>query len=231
MRVRDLMTTDVISVPTGASLKQVGELLAENGISGVPVVDEQKRVLGVVTEADILRKQSSPASRRRGVFAWLLAREPESEAKALARTAGEAMTAPAIVIESDAPAHEAASTMTERRINRLPVVEGGTLAGIVTRADLVRAFARTDEQIREEIERDVLHDTLLVPAGRVSVTVSRGEVTLAGRVQLKHDAEMLPRLVQRVPGVVAVTSEVTWDHDEDEAYRRATRGPLPSTRS
>jgi osmotically-inducible protein OsmY len=64
----------------------------------------------------------------------------------------------------------------------------------------------------------------------VTVTVARGDVTLAGRVQLKHDAEMLPRLVRRVPGVLAVHSTVTWEHDADEAYRRQTRGPLPSKR-
>lgn len=231
MRVSELMTANVISVSPETSLKDVGRVLADRGISGVPVVDEQRRVVGVVSEADILVKQSGPAERQRGVLGWVLTREPEREEKLLARTAGDAMTSPAITIEGDAPAHEAAQRMIEHRVNRLPVLEGGELVGIVTRADLVRAFSRTDEQIRHEIERDVLQETLLVPPGRVSVGVARGEVTLTGRVQLKHDAEMLPRLVRRVPGVVAVGSAVTWEHDEDEAYRRATRGPLPSTRA
>jgi CBS domain-containing protein len=227
VRVRDLMTANVVSVPPETPLKEVGQLLGEHRISGMPVVDGQERVLGVVSEADILLKQGEPRERHKGVIGWLVAREPD-EAKLLARTAGVAMTSPAITVEGDAPAHEAARMMTDRQINRLPAVEGGTLVGIVTRADLVRAFSRTDEQIRDEIRRDLVGQTLLLPVDSVTVTVARGEVTLAGRVQLKHDAEMLPRLVQRVPGVVAVRSEVTWVHDEDEAYRRSIRGPLPS---
>jgi CBS domain-containing protein len=228
VRVKDLMTINVVSVPPETPLKEVGELLADRRISGLPVVDGQGRVLGVVSEADILLKQGEPAERR-GVLAWLIARKPD-ELKLLARRAGEAMTSPAITVEGDAPAHEAARTMTERQINRLPVVDGETLVGIVTRADIVRAFSRTDEQIRDEIRRDVIGETLLLPVDAVTVTVARGEVTLDGRVQLKHDAELLPRLVRRVPGVVAIRSTVSWEYDADEAYRRLTRGPLPSER-
>src|SRR5262245_14724128 len=229
MRVKDLMTTDVVSVPPETPLKEVGQILAELRISGIPVVDEQGRVLGVVSEADILLKEAGPAQRRQGVLAWLTTREPD-QAKLLARTAAEAMTSPAITVQGDTPAHEAARTMTQRQINRLPVVDAGMLIGIVTRADLVRAFSRTAEQIADEIRRDVIAETLLLPPDDVTVTVTGGEVTLAGRVQLKHDAEMLPRLVRRVAGVVGVQSTVTWEHDSDEAYRRLTRGPLRSKR-
>jgi osmotically-inducible protein OsmY len=97
------------------------------------------------------------------------------------------------------------------------VVNAGELVGIVTRADLVRAFVRTDRQLADEIREHVLLKSLWIPPGNVNVAVDEGVVTLSGEVENRTTAEMLPDLVQRVPGVVAVRSDVTW---EDENGRR-----------
>ena len=108
--------------------------------------------------------------------------------------------------------------MVDEGVNRLPVVDAdGTLVGIVTRADLVRAFVRTDGELAEEIREDVLLKSLWITPGNVDVVVNEGVVTLRGEVENRATAEMLPDFVRRVPGVVAVRSDVTW---EDENGRR-----------
>jgi CBS domain-containing protein len=215
MKISDVMTRDVRTVSPGTPLKEAAAVLARNGISGLPVVDADGVVVGVLSEADILVKESGPPPRHAGLLAWLLEpSDPSLPAKLEARTAGEAMTSPALTIGPGRPVRDAASHMLEDGVNRLPVVdETGRLVGIVTRADLVRAFTRSDEEIREEIESDVLRRTLWIndPAA-IRVTVEGGAVTLAGSVPTATDAELLPRFVQRVPGVVGVTSELT--HEE-----------------
>jgi CBS domain-containing protein len=220
MRVHDVMTKSVKTVAPDASLKDVAALLVENGISGLPVCDDDGRVLGVVSEADILAKErgAEPAD---GMLAWLLARpDADTVVKARARTAADAMTTPAITVSAYASAHVAARLMLEHGINRLPVVKQDRLVGIVTRADLVRAFGRSDYQIAWEIERDVLVRALWIPPGDVKVEVERGVVTLRGVVDTRSDAHSVVRIVERVPGVVAVTSHVTWRVDDLSRKRR-----------
>jgi CBS domain-containing protein len=123
-----------------------------------------------------------------------------------------------VTIAPDRPLAEAAGTMIDEGVNRLPVVSAdGELLGIVTRADLVRAFVRTDEELAEDVREGVLLKALWITPGNVNVVVSEGVVTLTGEVENRPTAEMLPDLVRRVPGVVAVRSGVTW---EDENGRR-----------
>jgi CBS domain-containing protein len=139
--VEQLMTAPVVTVPPNRSLKEVALLLVEHRISGVPVV-EDGTVLGVVSEGDIVAKErgaTTPAPD--GLLAWLFGNDEEITAKLAARTAADAMSSPTVTIESWRSAATAAALMTDRGVNRLPVVDRGRLVGIVTRADLVRAFA------------------------------------------------------------------------------------------
>lgn len=228
MQVKDVMTPDPVTVGPDEPLRQVADLLATHGISGLPVVGVAGEPLGVVSEADLILKEAGQPEPRGGLgWRWLFPREGDAEAKTklVARTAGEAMSSPAIVIHPETRVVEAARTMTEQRVNRLPIVDGqGRLVGIVTRADLVRMFVRSDAEIRREIEHDVVLGMLWMEPSRVRVQVSEGVVSLSGRVQTKLDGELLPRLVERVPGVVAVTSELTWEVEENplpKAGRRA----------
>jgi CBS domain-containing protein len=209
MKVREVMTSDVTTVGRDTSLKDVAAILAERHISGVPVVDGDGAVLGVVSEADIVQKEVPAPPERTGLFRWLDVETGEVRAKIAARTAGEAMTAPAVTIEVDRPVSEAASLMVKRRIKRLPVVDRGKLVGIVTRADLVEAFLRPDDAIEREILEDVALRTFAIAPETLHVEVENGEVTLGGEVETADTAELLAAFVQRVPGVVSVRSHVT----------------------
>jgi CBS domain-containing protein len=214
MNVRELMTTEVLTVAPEGSLKDVAAILAEHGISGLPVCDAEGRVLGVISEGDILFKEQGARQRRGGALAWLVDSRLQSTAKQDARTAGEAMTSPPITITPDRPAAAAARIMLDHSVNRLPVVSNGTLVGIITRADLVRAFTRADEEIVAEIRDDVLRRALWLEADSVEITVQRGEVELAGEIEAKSDVEVLKKLVQRIPGVVSVRSSVLYRVDD-----------------
>jgi len=213
VRVGDVMTRDVVSVTPETSIKDAAALLVERGISGLPVCEPDGSVVGVLSEADLLVKQGGPPERSSGLFAWLVdtAGAPDLE-KLRAHTAGEAMTAPAITVEADCPVAEAARTMVSNGINRLPVVENGSLAGIVTRADLVRLFTRSDDEIARAVSEDVV-SRLWIDPQRLEVAVDRGEVVLRGQVDTELEAELLEKRVPLVPGVVGVRSELSWSVD------------------
>jgi CBS domain-containing protein len=207
MKVDELMTRDVLTVPPDASLEEAARLLAERGVSGLPVVSEDGAVAGVLSEADIVAKTrgAQPGSRLLG---WLLDANVGAGERLRAVTVADAMSTPPVTIGPARPVHEAAKRMLEERVNRLPVVEGGRLVGIVTRADLVRAFTRPDAEIETEIREDVLRRTLWLEPGRVRLSVVEGQVRLEGDVESEADAELLELFVARVPGVVTVESAV-----------------------
>jgi CBS domain-containing protein len=225
MRVESLMSRAVVTVAPETPLKEVAALLSRHRISGVPVCDADKQVLGVVSEADILRKVEGRPPSSTGLLSWLFERDDKSLAKVSARTAGEAMTSPAITTEPGRPASEAARRMLEQQVNRLPVVLDGKLVGIVTRADLVRAFTRPDEEIQREISEDVLLRTLWISPDRVTISVEGGEVSLAGEMENRTQAELAVAYVSRVPGVVDVHSDLTWE--VDDLARRTGSEQLP----
>jgi CBS domain-containing protein len=212
MKVKDVMTTDVRTVAPGMSLKEAAQVMVEHRISGVPVVDHDGGVLGVLSEGDLLFKERTPEERPAALLAWLF--DPlqlDESRKHAAHLVGEAMTAPAVTIGPERPLATAASLMLDRGVNRLPVVgRTGRLVGIVTRADLVRAFSRGDADVARDIREEVIRGQMWLERDDVEVEVEAGEVSLRGTVQRRDEAEALPRLVARVPGVVGVTSEVTW---------------------
>jgi len=135
------------------------------------------------------------------------------------------MSAPALTIGPRRPVTEAATMMIEEGVNRLPVVDHNErLMGIVTRADLVRAFVRPDEAIEREIREDVIHRILWLEPEQLAITVSGGEVELTGQVETKTDAELIPSFVRRVPGVVGVTSKLRWREENGHRRSRAAAG-------
>ncbi len=231
MKVKDVMSASVLTVSPETSLRDVAVMLIEHRFSGIPVVDADGAVVGVVSEADILLKEREPAEEPddslMGRLMHLGHGEEPADPKLAARTAGEAMTSPAVVTRPEALVSQAAALMLDSRVNRLPVVddgkvsgpiEGGKLVGIVTRADLVRAFARPDEEISTEMEELVKYQTGLwnLTAGALTCAVKSGEVTLGGEVDVAYQAEFLVDRAARTPGVVAVTSNLTWRFEENE---------------
>ena len=215
MKVRDLMTSVVITVRPETSLKKVGTILARCGISGVPVVDADGRVIGVVSEGDILFKERGPSQQKGRLARRSDTHAKGDELKVEAQTAAQAMTAPAKTIAPWRPVSAAAAQMLEEGVNRLPVVDDESrLVGIVTRADLVRAFVRPDAEIRREIRDEVLERALLLETpSLVTVAVDEGKVTLGGTLRMRTDAELAATLVARVPGVVEVDSSIEWQED------------------
>jgi CBS domain-containing protein len=204
------MQQGVVTVGPETALKEVASLLARHRISGLPVCEADGRVVGVISEGDVIVKEVGVAGggAPRGI----------DRRRLQAMTVADAMTAPAVTIESTAPVSAAAELMTTRHVNRLPVVDGDRLVGIVTRADLVRAFARSDREIESEIRNDVLFAMLCIAPWSLALTVHDGVVTLRGRVETKSLAELVASYVGRVPGVVAVQSELGWASEEPAGH-------------
>jgi CBS domain-containing protein len=217
LTVRDVMTHSVITVHQGTPLKEVARLLIDHAISGVPVVDADGGVIGVVSEADFLVKEQGPDHLRHRRLGSLLGESPVARAqlaKLQAVTAGEAMTAPAVTIEPTRAISDAAAIMTTRGMNRLPVVEHGKLVGIVSRADLVRAYVSSDDELARTIREDVLLRILWLDPASFTVVVQDGVASIIGGVERRTTADMVERAVAMVPGIVDVQANVTWALDD-----------------
>jgi CBS domain-containing protein len=208
VNVRDAMTdaARVVTASPETTLKQVAELMLEHGISGLPVVDADLRVLGVISEADIVSGETGGAGRQ-GVIARARA-VANPAAVAIPRTAGEAMSSPPVTIRHDETVMRAAHRIVGRGVNRLPVVdEDERLVGIITRADVVGAFARSDEEIADGV-REGIQLFLGLGSDTVQVAVADGEVLLSGEVDTDANAKLAAFFSSRVPGVVAVRSDL-----------------------
>jgi len=215
--VRDVMTQPVQSVRPETPLKEVARLLIDHRISGLPVVDDDGRVLGVVSEGDLLMKRQEHGAVHHRPLARIFGQSDETRqllAKAEARTAGDAMTTPAITIDGGRPVNVAATLMVERKVNRLPVTEHDRLVGIVTRADIVRTFVRSDEELAEAIRNEVLVRALWIDPAEFTVQVADGIATLKGRVHRRSTAAMIGPMVEMIAGVIAVNADIEWSEDD-----------------
>lgn len=223
--VGDLMTTDVISVQEDTPYKDIVETLAGHAVSAVPVVDSERHVLGVVSEADLLHKMQF-AGLEPHVHLLERRRRRASRTKASADTATDLMSSPAVVVLASEPVSVAAKLMDAENVKRLPVVDPeGRLAGVVSRSDLLRVYLRGDDQIRDEIVNQVLVGTLWIDPEAVRVTVNRGVVTLAGTVDRRSTAAITVRLVDAVAGVVEVVDHLDYGYDDNPDRRM--RYPTP----
>jgi len=205
-RVADVMTTDVVTVDKGASYKQVARIMAGQKVNAVPVLTKNGHVAGIVSEADVLRKQERNFGR---LGTGLPRRTRRERAQADARTAAELMTTPAITIHPDAPAGAAARLMNGHRIRRLPVVDpSGKLIGIVSRRDMLSVLLRPDEEIAAEVH-GMLTGILLAEPDGVTVKVRDGVVTLSGTLAREDLIPVAERLATGVDGVVTVACKLT----------------------
>lgn len=200
--VKDIMTTSVVAVRRDASFKEMAAMLRSRRISAFPVIDDSGRVIGVVSESDLLVKEAVLAD---GSSLLAALRHIREDDKATGITAAELMTAPAITIGPDAPVEEAARVMYDRRVKRLPVVDvTGRLRGIVSRVDVLAVFSRPDAEIREEIVRAVLPGIVPKLWQDIRVTVRDGVVTISGMPPGEQTSRSVIEAVRHVPGVVAV---------------------------
>ena len=219
LTVRDVMSRPALTVHPETPLKDVARLLVDHRISGLPVTDHDGRVVGVISEADLLLKEQGAANIAHRRLARLLGESTETRsqlAKLAATSAGDAMTAPAITIVGDRPLAEAAALMTGRGINRLPVVDDGALIGVVSRADLVRAYIRSDDELGAVVREEVLHRALWLDPLGFDVTVRDGIVRIRGSVGRRSTAAVIERVTALIPGVVSVACDVSWETDDGD---------------
>ncbi|MEV7061699.1 CBS domain-containing protein [Streptomyces collinus] len=197
--VGEVMTSDVVQACRTTPFKEVVRLLDHHRISGLPVVDDDDKVLGVVSGTDLVRAQANRAGR-----------DP-----ARAVTAQDLMSAPAITVHPEQSVPDAARLMERRGVERLPVVdEEDRLIGIATRRDLLRVFLRTDDDIRRQVTEEVLAGGLGLPPDAVRVSVRDGVVTLDGRVELRSQVPEAVHSVWRLEGVVGVVNGLTFLDDD-----------------
>ncbi|MFC4463546.1 CBS domain-containing protein [Streptomyces xiangluensis] len=217
-KVGEVMTSEVIGARQETPFKDVAQLLARHHISGLPVVDADDKVLGVISETDLIRRQAAKAERDRGGRFRLPALRRKvriAAAKARAMTAGQLMSTPAITVHPEQAVADAARVMERHHIERLPVVdEEDRLIGIATRRDLLRVFLRTDEEIRQEILDEVMARAMCLPPHTVIVSVHDGTATLEGRLERRSDIPVAVQLTWRVDGVVGVMSSLTFRIDD-----------------
>jgi len=221
-RVQEVMTTNVATVGEGAPFKEIVRVLAERRISALPVLDAAGRVVGVVSEADLLHKEEFPEGRD---DRWRIEgrRRRTARAKAAGDTAAELMTAPAVTVGPEATVAEAAKLLERHGIKRLPVVDdAGRLVGIASRADLLKVFLRSDQDIRREVREDVLLHTMWVDPDAFTVEVRDGVVTLAGPLEFRSLIPIAIRLVHGVDGVVDVVDRLWFEVDDTRDELRLT---------
>ncbi|MGV4981059.1 CBS domain-containing protein [Streptomyces sp. NRAIS4] len=200
--VRDVMTHRVVALRAGASFKDIVKVMREWRVSALPVLDDAGRVVGVVSEADLLPKEEY---RDGGIGRYGPMRDLAEVHRADAVTAAGLMTAPAVTVAPDATFAHAARLMARTKVKRLPVVaRDGTLRGIVSRSDLLKVFLRDDEDIAEEVRREVVVRLFGPRTATVRVEVHDGVVTLAGRVRETALVPFAARLARAVAGVVDV---------------------------
>ncbi|MFF4161251.1 CBS domain-containing protein [Streptomyces sp. NPDC001678] len=211
--VDELMTRNVVRVGPDTPFKEIVRELAENDVTAVPVVDTGGRVIGVVSEADLMRKSADQPDPFGRVPVPSL--ESWERAKAEGARAEEIMSAPAVCARPEWNVVETARLMTAQNVKRLPVVdETDKLVGIISRADILRVFLREDAAIRAEIERDLLEQTLGLAPSAVRAEVSEGQVTLTGSVEARSTIPLIERLCRSVDGVVSVHQRLAYTTDD-----------------
>jgi CBS domain-containing protein len=208
------MTEQVVTAAADTSVGEVTNLLTTHRISAVPIVNDDDRVMGVVSEADLLPKVAAW-----GPSAGRVARRRQAR-KAAAGTAQDLMNTRPVTIAADASLAAAAKRMQAKKVKRLLVAgDSGHLLGIVSRADLLRPFTQSDAAIRQDVITHVLRRTMWITSNEVQVQVRDGVVTLTGAVGRRTTAAIIARLTAATPGVVAVTNNIRYDFDDTAMAR------------
>ena len=204
-KVEEVMTTDVVHVLADTPFKECVDMVGLHRIGALPVVDGSGRLLGILSESDLLRKEEVKGG--------------NAEPRGSARTAGEAMTRTVVTVAPGTAVAQAARLMHRSSVRHLPVTDGGgRLIGIVARGDLLKVFLRSDESIRREIDEELLPRTFGIARGALEIEVRQGVVHISGEIEQRGQARLVLEFVQRVEGVVAVESGL--NHRKDDTGDR-----------
>lgn len=209
LTVADVMSKAIVTAYLAAPFKEIAAALDRNGINAVPVVDEGHKVIGIVTASDLLARVGHVRPIPRG---HRFTNRSETYRKQHATTAKDLMTSPAITASPSTSIAEAARMLARYRVRGLPVIDrDGVLVGMVSRGDLIKLFLRSDEEIANDVVRDVVRATAFPRHAGVKVTVEEGVVILSGRVDTALTARGLVYEAQRIPGVVDVSDRLEFD--------------------
>jgi CBS domain-containing protein len=225
MLVRDVMVAPVITVEPSASVQEVAKLFLEKQISAVPVLDGKGKLVGIVSEGDLLHRVEAGTERHRSWWLRALVHDQvlaDEYIKSHSRKVSDVMTRDVITASPDMPLHEVAALMEKNAIRRLPILENGQLVGIVSRANLLQAVASarqlldvapTDKAIRDRILTSLKREAW-AHTGLLNVTVSNGIVDLWGLAESETERKAIKVAAESTPGVTAV-------HDNMVVYRSA----------
>jgi CBS domain-containing protein len=210
-KVKSVMTTEVVCVAPGTPFKECVAMIRVHRVGALPVVDESGRLLGILSESDLLRKEEHSTGR--------------DERRATARTAADAMTRTVISSTPESSLGEAARLMHAASIRHLPITDGeDRLIGIVSRADLLKVFLRSDESIRREIDEVLLPRAFGIPCGGLEVDVREGVVHVGGEVATSSTARLIVAFIGRIEGVVDVEGEVGYRQDDSPVGSTTSAG-------
>jgi CBS domain-containing protein len=215
---RDIMTSPVITARPETTIRDLAALMTTHRISGIPVVTAEHQLVGIVTEGDLLYKEVVPkpqeppaAVRRLPIRAIVEAHEHARKAEGT--RAYELMTSPVLTVTETATVHEIAEVMVHHGINRVVVLRAGRVVGIVSRADVLKAFRRPDAELAEVIRHSLTHD-LWIDLSRVTIDVKDGVVFLDGTVERKSEKELADKWASMADGVVEVRNRLVFALDD-----------------
>jgi len=197
MHVRDLMTTDVVAVAPSTTVRDAARMMFRYRVSGLPVVDPDDRLLGIITEGDFLAMEVERA-----------------DTGAAAELVEEVMSHSVLTVDPDLEIIEAARFMHTNDVKRVIVVEDERMVGIISRFDVVAGFTRPDDLIEDEIREDLIRRVLFVDPETVDVIVSNGVVTLFGKIGTRTEVRLMEELTRRLDGVVDVDNKLQWRIDD-----------------
>jgi CBS domain-containing protein len=226
VKALDAMTTDVVAVHPDTGYKELVEQLVAHDISGVPVVNDDGRLLGVVTEADVLSRTGYDGERRRALAILadvLSAREHHWATKALAWTAADLMTRDVVTCAPDDDVRAAARRMLDHGVTRLPVVDDERVVGVLARQDVLRTLVRPDREVAADVARMLATAANRPDELRVRSSVVDGKVVLTGDVRYPEDIGIVVAMVHDVAGVIGVEDHL---HAREPAPRQAPPPPL-----
>ena len=213
--VKDVMSTHVIAVRQRAGYKEMAAMLRDQRVSAFPVIDDDNKVIGVVSETDLLAKEALEGTVP-GTLQSLARQHVRSQVNGV--TAAELMTKPAVTIGPDKPVTDAARLMFTMRVKRLPVVsDDGTLIGIVTRSDVLSVYSRSDTDIQRQVTQDLILGTFLYASDRFTVIVRNGIVTIKGTPETSQVGLDIISAVRHMEGVVFVRDRLSYP--QDSPYR------------
>lgn len=229
MEALQVMTSPILTISPGASLRQAIEMMLEKRVSGLPVVNEIGQLVGIISEGDLLHRSELGTEKHRSKWLDFLlgpGRSASDYIQSHSRRVSDVMTTDIVTVAETTPLEEVVQIMEKRRIKRVPVVRDGGVSGIVTRSDLLRAFLKmsaaretaiSDDEIQKKIY-DTIEQEGWAPAGSIHVKVADGHVTLVGTIFGEPERDAIRVCAENQPGVTSVSDDMIWVEPTSGSY-------------